>query len=132
MSKDNSITPTKSLPADVATKSAERSGGVLPGLVYLTIDIADRGQATALHAIQDARAELRTAVDHGLDLAEKLTTGLFRFAKKVVQRVDDSTAETLQGVERFLAGTAKSARETTRAAQELAHTATSGVTGAAA
>jgi hypothetical protein len=113
------------------TPKHERSG-VLPGLVFLTIDIADRGQATALHALQDARAEIRTAVDHGIDLAEKLTTGAFRFAKKVVQRIDETTSETLTGVERFLASTAKGARETTRAAQELANTATSSVTGQAA
>jgi microcompartment protein CcmL/EutN len=129
MSKDNTITTTKSLPSD---SKAERASGMLPGLVYLTIDIADRGQTTALHALQDARAELRTAVDHGIDLAEKLTTGAFRFAKKVVARIDESTSETLTGVERFFAGTVKSARETTRAAQELATTATAGVTGQAA
>jgi microcompartment protein CcmL/EutN len=128
MSKDNTIATTKPVTADPTSKPS----GVLPGLVFLTIDIADRGQATALHALQDARAEIRTAVDHGIELAEKLTTGAFRFAKKVVQRIDESTSETLTGVERFLANTAKGARETTRAAQELATTATHSVTGQAA
>ena len=39
--------------------------GVLPGVVHLAIDVADKSQSTALAVLQDARAELRIAVDHG-------------------------------------------------------------------
>lgn len=118
-------------PMKSETAKPERTG-VLPGVVFLAIDVADRGQSTAIAAIHDARVEIRTAVDSGVELAEKLAAGAFRFTRKVVQKVDDVSAETLSNVERFLATTIKSARETTRAAQELATTATAGVTGQAA
>lgn len=107
---------------------AERSG-LVPGFVHLALDIADRGQSTVLALLQDARIEIRGAVDGGVDLAEKVAAGFFRFARKGVQRVDDASAETLTGVGQVLAGAVTSARETTRAAAELATTASSGVTG---
>jgi hypothetical protein len=103
--------------------------GLVPGFVHLALDIADRGQSTVLALLQDARFEIRSAVDGGVDLAEKVAAGCFRFARKSVQRVDDASAETLIGVGQVLAGAVKSARETTRAAAELATTASSGVTG---
>jgi hypothetical protein len=105
--------------------------GVLPGVVHLALDVADKGQSTVLAVLQDARIELRTAVDQGIELAEKLTTAAFRFTRKAVQRVDDATSETLTGAERVLGGAVKSARETTNVAAQLANTAISGVTAAA-
>lgn len=118
----STVTPSSSI-----TK-AER-GGVLPGVVHLALDVADRGQATAIAILQDARIELRGAVEGGVDLAEKIAAAFFRVARKSVQRVDDASAETLTGVGQVLAGAVKSARDTTRAAAELATTASSGVTG---
>jgi len=103
--------------------------GFLPGAVHLALDAADRGQNTAIAVLQDARAELRTAVDHTVELAEKVAAGAFRFTRKLVQRVDETSTELLGGVEKLLAGAIKSARETTQAAQELATTATASVTG---
>lgn len=105
--------------------------GVLPNLVHLALDVADRGQSTAIGVLQDARIELRTAVDHGIELAEKLAAGAVRFARKLVHKVDDSSSEALHGVERVLAGAVLSARQTTRAAGELAASAASGVAGQA-
>lgn len=105
--------------------------GVLPGVVHLAIDVADKSQSTALAVLQDARVELRTAVDHGLELAEKLTAAAFRFSRKAVQRVDDAAAETLTGAERVLGSAVKSARETTVAAAQLATTAVAGVAASA-
>lgn len=110
---------------------ADRSG-FLPGVVHLALDLADRSQLTAIALLQDARIELRGAVDGGVDLAEKVAAAFFRLTRKGVQRVDDASAETLTGVGQVLAGAVKNARETTRAATELATTATSGVTGQAA
>jgi hypothetical protein len=105
--------------------------GVLPGIVHLAIDVADKGQSTALAVLQDARGELRTAVDHAIELAEKLTAAAFRFTRKAVQRVDEATNETLVNAERVLGSAVKSARETTNAASQLATTAVSGVTASA-
>ena len=105
--------------------------GVLPGVVHLAIDVADRSQSTALAVLQDARVELRVVVDHGLDLAEKLTAAAFRLTRKVVQRVDDAAAESLTSVERVAGGAVKTARDTTNAAAQLATTAVSGVTASA-
>lgn len=105
--------------------------GVLPGVVHLALDVADRGQSTALAVLQDARIELRTAVDQAIELAEKLTAAAFRFTRKAVQRVDEATSETLTGAERVLGGAVKTARDTTNAAAQLANTAVSGVTASA-
>jgi hypothetical protein len=114
--------------APTPTTTTDRKG-LLPAAVHMALDVADRGQNTALAALQDARVEVRTAVDHGIEFAEKLAAGAFRFTRKLVQRVDDASTEMLGNVEKLLAGAIKSARDTTRAAQELATTATAGVTG---
>ena len=118
-------------PETLKTESTTKHG-VVPGVVHLALDVADRGQSTAVAVLQDARVELRTAIDSGLELAEKLAAGTIRFARKVVQKLDDASNEALSGAERVLSGAVKSARETTRAAGELASTAASGVAGQAA
>lgn len=127
--------PKTDLPSASSSSSslarADRNG-LVPGVVHLALDLADRSQTTMLALLQDARIELRGAVDGGVDLAEKVATAFFRFTRKGVQRVDDASAETLTGVGQVLAGAVKNARETTRAATELATTASSGVTGHAA
>lgn len=117
-----------STPSTSSIAKAERSG-LVPGFVHLALDLADRGQSTALAILQDARIELRGAVDGGVDLAEKFAAAVFRFTRKGIQRVDDASAETLTGVGQVLTGAVKSARETASAAAELATTATAGVTG---
>lgn len=117
-------TPTKIDP------SAPRNG-ILPGVVHLAIDVAEKSQSTAIAVLQDARIELRAVVDQGIDLAEKLTAAGFRFARKAVQRVDEATSETLSGTERLLGGAVKTARETTTAAAQLATTAVNGVAASA-
>jgi hypothetical protein len=103
--------------------------GVLPGVVHLALDVADKSQSTAIAVLQDARLELRTAIDNGIELAEKVTAAAFRFTRKAVQRIDDATQESLTGTERLLGGAVKSARATTNAAAELAVSASSAVSG---
>ena len=115
----------------ITTKSEASKTGFVPAVVHLALDVADRGQSTAVSVLQDARAELRIAIDSGIDLAEKLAAGALRFARASVTRVDHASAEALTGVERVLGGAVKNARETTRAAAELATTATAGVTASA-
>ena len=105
--------------------------GVLPAVVHLALDVAEKGQSTAIAVLQDARTELRAAVEHGIELAEKVTAAGFRFARKAVVRVDEAANETLTGADRVLSGAVKAARETTNAATQLATTAVSGVTAAA-
>lgn len=122
-------TPTAGTGGSI-TKS-ERSG-LLPGVVHLALDVADRGQATAIALLQDVRIELRGAVEGGVELAEKVAAAAFRVARKGIARADDAGAEALAGVGQLLAGAVQSARETTRAAADLATTASSGVTGQAA
>ena len=67
-------------------KSESRNHGVVPGVAHLAIDLVDRGQSTTIAVLQDARTELRVLVDTGIELAEKATQSVFRFAKKVTQR----------------------------------------------
>jgi hypothetical protein len=101
--------------------------GVLPGVVHLAIDVAEKGQSTAIAVLQDMRVELRGAIEQGIELAEKVSAAGFRFARKAVQRVDEAASETLTGTERLLGGAVKSARDTTNAAAQLATTAVNGV-----
>jgi len=119
-------------PTVVSVKAEPARHGVLPGVVHLALDVADKGQATALSVLQDARSELRTAIEHGIDLAEKLSAAAFRFSRKAVQRIDEATSESLASAERLLGGAVKSARETTNAAAQLANTASAGVSGVVA
>ncbi|HET9989154.1 MAG TPA: hypothetical protein VFQ65_11550, partial [Kofleriaceae bacterium] len=116
MSKETSISPTK-------PETRLNPNGVLPGVAHLALDVVDRSQSTAIAVLQDARAELRVVFDHSIELAEKSAASLFRFARKLGQRVDEGVAETLGNTERLISGAVKSARETTKAAAELAHTA---------
>ena len=113
------------------TESPTTRHGVLPGVVHFALDVADRSQTTALAVLQDARVELRTAVEHGIELAEKMSAAGFRFARKAVQRIDEASGEALGGIERVLGGAVKTARETTTAASHLATTAVNGVTASA-
>ncbi|MEO6776769.1 MAG: hypothetical protein ABI467_27755 [Kofleriaceae bacterium] len=103
--------------------------GVVPGVAHLALDVVDRSQSTAIAVLQDARAELRVVFDHTIELAEKVSASAFRFARKLGQRVDDSVAETLGNAERVIAGAVKSARDTTKVAAELAHSAGNGIAG---
>src|SRR5688572_26319692 len=103
-----------------------------PRVIYLALDVAERGQSTAVAVLQDARIELRTAVDGTIDLAEKLATGTVRFARKLVQKIDDAATDALKGTERALSETIENARETARMGRQLAEKAVEKVTGASA
>jgi hypothetical protein len=111
------------------TESKTDRHGLMPNVVHLALDVADRGQSTAISVLNDARVELRTAMDHGIELAEKLASGAFRFARKLTQRLDEVSGEALTGAERALTTAVKTARETTRAAQNIAAKASNHVTG---
>ena len=102
--------------------------GFVPGVANLALDVAERAESTVIAVLQDARGELRTFVEHGIDFAEKGASALFRFARTFTKRVDDAAAETLTNTERLLGNAVKSARETTKAATETANTAISGIT----
>ena len=103
-----------------------------PRVIYLALDVAERGQSTAVAVLQDARIELRTAVDSTIDLAEKLSAGALRFARKLVQKVDETATDALKGTERALHDTIEKTRETARAGRQLAERAVEKVTGATA
>ena len=103
----------KSEPKIESTKAEPKS------VVHLALDVADRGQHTAVAVLQDARIELRSAIDSGLELAEKLAAGTLRFARKLVQKLDDAGNDALVGAESALTTAVQTAR-TSRAAGELA------------
>ena len=115
---------------EVSTSPLARNDrtGFVPGVAHLALDVVDRGQTTVVAVLQDARIELRTVVDQGIDFVEKGSAALFRFARKLTSRVDDSVNETLSSTEKLIGGAVKSARETTRAATDTANTAISGLT----
>ena len=108
----------------------DRSGFV-PGVANLALDVADRGQSTVIAVLQDARTELRTLVENGIELAEKTAAQAFRFARTLTKRVDDAAAEGLANTERLRGNAVKSARETTKSAADTANTAISGITASA-
>lgn len=78
--------------------------------------------------LQDARAKLRSAVDHSLELVEKAIAAALRFTREPVQRVDEAAAEPLTGAERLLRGAVRAAREPPYAAAPLATTAVTRLT----
>jgi hypothetical protein len=108
------------------------SHGFVPGVAHLALDVVDRGQSTTIALLQDARGELRAVADASIELADKTTAAVFRFARKLTQRIDDGVGETLATVERLLGGAVKSARDTTKLATDAANTAIGGVTGTTA
>ena len=110
----------------------ETKHGLVPGVAHLALDVVDRGQSTTIALLQDARTEVRAVVDSGIELAEKTSAAVFRFARKLSARVDESVAATLTGVEHLIGGAVKTARETTKLATDTANTAIGGVAGAAA
>lgn len=103
-----------------------------PRAIYLALDAAERGQTTVVALIQDARTELRVAVDSTIDLAEKLAAGSVRFTRKLVQKVDEVAADALKSTSAALHEAIENARETTRAGRELAERAVEKVTGQSA
>ncbi|HEY1818139.1 MAG TPA: hypothetical protein VGG74_37610 [Kofleriaceae bacterium] len=111
------------------TQKIEGKNGLVPGVAHLALDVVDRSQSLAIAVLHDARAEIRAVVDSAIELAEKTTAATFRFSKKLVQRVDDGVGETLTSAEKLIGGAVRSARETTKAATELAQTATQGLAG---
>lgn len=121
MSKETPVSTTK----PESTRSSDRATttGVVPNVVHLALDVADRGQTSALALLSDGRAELVQLVNGGIELAEKATASFFRLLKKATAHLDQATAETLVTVERIANGAVKGARETTRAATDLASTA---------
>lgn len=128
--KDNTTTTKTETPPTEAARAV--AIGLVPNALHIALDAADRGQSTVIAVLHDARIELRTAVDGGLELAEKLAAGALRFSRKLVQKADDASAAALGSAERALANAVKNARETTRAAGALASTAASGVAGSQA
>jgi hypothetical protein len=105
--------------------------GFVPGVATLALDVADRGQSSVIAVLQDARGELRSFVENGIELAEKTAAQVFRFARTFTKRVDDAAAEALSNTERLLGNAVKSARETTKSAADTANTAISGITASA-
>jgi hypothetical protein len=114
------------------TETTTDRTGLVPTAVYLALDVADKGNAAALGVLQDVRSELRTAIDSTLDLAENVTKGFFRLGHKITQRIDDAAGETLNTAERLIGSAVRTARDSTRAAAELASSATAGVVGGGA
>ena len=112
MSKDN----TTSTPSTPTTSAVRTARGVVPGVVHLALDVADRGQSSTIALLQEGRTELATFVIGGVELAEKATASVFRLIKKAIARFDESTSETLAGVEKIVTSTVKTARETTTTA----------------
>jgi hypothetical protein len=46
-----------------------------------------QAQTTVLHAFQGARAELKSLVERGIDLAEKRSKAMFRLARTLTKRL---------------------------------------------
>lgn len=96
--------------------------GLLPAAAQFVIDVASRGQITTISVLQDARTELRSFVDGGLDFADKATTTWLRFLRKLAQRADDALAETFGEALRLSVTAAASARAATHVATDLGRT----------
>jgi hypothetical protein len=63
--------------------------------VIRVLDTVDRGHARAAAALHDARNAIRTRLELGVDRAEQLTAKLFDGARKNIQRIDATGADTI-------------------------------------
>ncbi len=124
MANEKPTTSTLPRPTD----KNERTG-VLLSLASLAIDTSDKGTTAAVGLAQDVRSELRTATDTSIDAVEALVRGLFRIGKRTTARIDEFAAELIGAGERTASGVFKGLRDTTRAAGELATTATGAIIG---
>jgi len=106
------------------TTSTTPPRGALVSIATTAIDVGDRSAQTVFGLIHDVRGELRTAVDQSLDAAENVFRGMFRVGKRVTARVDELAAELTASSERAVGSVIRGLRDTTRAAGELAATAT--------
>lgn len=102
------------------SEATNEKHNVLPKVAFFAIDVADRSQSTAIAVLDDARRELRAAVDHSIEFAEKLTLGAFRLARHVVTKVDDAAGDALGRANHVFGSTLAVARETTKTAADLA------------
>jgi hypothetical protein len=93
--------------------------GLVPSATNLVFDIVERSQLMTLSMLQDVRIELRGVVDHAIELGDKTTGTVWRLARKLTQRLDDTAGAALGGLEHLVAGAMPHARETARATTGL-------------
>ena len=109
--------------------SRPERAGLVPGATHLVLDIVERSQLLTLAMLQDVRTELRSVVDHAIELGDKTTGTTWRLARKLVQRVDDAAGAALGGLEQLVTGSMPQARATARAATGLVKTVGDGIIG---
>lgn len=77
---------------------------------HVALSVADRSQSTTFALLHEVRAETRAAIEAAIELAEKLGSAVARVARKATTKIDETTAQSLTEVERWLGGTLAKAR----------------------
>src|SRR5690349_20334176 len=109
---------------------ADSQHGVLGSWWQLAIGMTEASYTFGFGLAQDTRAELRRRADTTLGFAEDMATGSFKFARKIVERVDRMAGEGLGRAEAALFVVTRTLRKTGQGVTELASTALSDTIGA--
>jgi len=111
------------------TNDKAEKAGLFLSVATLAIDAGDKTSSTAIGFANDVRGELRVVTDASIDAIENAVRGIFRLGKRATARVDELATDLLGAGASTAAGVFRGLRETSRAAGELATTATAAVIG---
>jgi hypothetical protein len=99
---------------------ADSQHGVLGSWWQLAIGMTEASYSFGFGLAQDTRVELRRRADTTLGFAEDMATGSFKFARKIVERVDRMAGEGLGRTEAALFVVTRTLRKTGQGVTELA------------
>ena len=122
MTTQNMTAATEVDAADRTRLLADAQHGVLGSWWQLAIGMGESTSAFGFGLAQDTRTELRRRADVTLTFAEDMGIGGFRFLRKVIDRVDRVTAESLGRSEAAFLVVTRSLRKTGHGVTELAST----------
>lgn len=108
--------------ADRMKLLADAQHGVFGSWWQLAIGMGESTCAFGFGLAQDTRSELRRRADVTLTFAEDMGVGGFKFLRKVIDRVDHVTAESLGRSEAAILVVTRSLRKTGHGVTDLAST----------
>jgi hypothetical protein len=113
--------PTTSTQSDSRIK-ADSEHGVIGSWWQLGIGMSESTCTFGFGVAQDVRAEVRRRADVTLSFVEEMTTGSFKFVRKLVERVDDVATEGLGRGEAAVLVMTQTLRRTGQGVASLAST----------
>lgn len=82
-----------------------------PTMVTRTLDVADRAHARAAMMLHNARNDLRTTLERGIERVEQLATTACQRARARVQRADHASADAVNRAQGAVGSAIERARQ---------------------